>query len=215
MRARLRHVLGGGADVGISLTELVVVMMVTSLVLTLMGGFFINIVGAVTVAQKSREGVGSASNALDEVAKVVRSGAAIQTATDPIPAVGVGSTGTAMTVISYADADSALPAPAMVTFSLNAAGDLVEQRVAGVNTSGYWAFTGTTTRRTFTGPFSSAAGFFVYRDAGGTQIAPTSAALAVRVTQVEVTFTVPHQGRGGDDPVTVTTTALMPNLGLS
>ena len=164
MIRRIRRSVHRRDDAGLTLSELMVAMMITALALAIMGGFFANMTRAIVVGRTTRTATSLATSAVDELGKVLRAAANVQTASGLSPAVAVGSTGTHLVVLSYVDTSATDPAPSMVDFSINAAGYLVEKRTAGVLNSSNWAFTGTTTTRTFPGPFSAAPSLFTYLD---------------------------------------------------
>lgn len=205
-------------DDGLTLSELIVAMMITSLALAVMGGFFANMTRTIVAGRTTSVATNLATSAVDELGKVIRSAANVPTASGLSPAITAGSTGSHLTVLSYIDADSADPAPTRVDFSLNAAGNLVEQRTNAVRDSSNWKFTGATTTRVFPGPFVGSSGMFSYLS-DGTSLTVGSAGLTAdqvsSISAITVTATIANRGRVGDDPVQLTTTAVMPNLGLT
>lgn len=221
MMRTLRVAAADRRDEGLTLTELLVAMMITALALAIFGGFFVNIATATSGARSSREATGVAANAIDEIGRVVRAAASNPVLnSDTTPAVAAGTAGT-LTVIAYVDTSAAAPSPTQVGFALNSAGALVETRISGVSSNGYWVFTGATTTRTIavprkTGDLQVA---FAYNDQDGAPItiAPSgiTRAQALLVQSVTVTVTVANRNRAADDPVSVTTTAVMPNVKLS
>ena len=214
---RLRRLIRARSDAGLTLSEVIVAMMITSLVLAIMGGFFANMTRAITVGRTTRAATSAASTAVDELGKVIRAAANVTVASGSSPAIAVGSTGTHLVVLAYVDTSSASPAPSQIDFTVNAAGDLVEQRTSGVPVSNYWSFTGASTTRTYPGPFSASPSLFAYMS--GTDVLPLGAsgltsAQVSSISAVAITATIANQGRAGSDPVQITTTAVMPNLGL-
>lgn len=209
-------------DDGLSMPELIVVIMVTSIALAMISTFAVTIMRSLAVDKDAGQGNKSAANAINEIGRVVRAGATNSNGASVDPAVWTGSTSSKLTITSYSNVDSTSPQPTKVVFELDAAKNLVETRTTSVAAAGgYWSFSGTgvtTSTRTFSGPFlsSSSAPLFDYRGVDGASVTtPLTDTTAPSVTSVAITVTVVHAGRAGDDPVQLTTTAVMPNLALN
>ena len=158
---------GASDDAGLSLTELLVAMMISSMVLVMVGAMFINVAEVTTNSNATTTRSSDAANIMDEVSRVIRTASnnAVSTSVQSDPAI-VSATATALTLYSYIDASPANPAPTKVTFRFDAQNRMVEDRVAATVSANYWVFTGTATTRTLGGPVTTA-GTFTYLDSTG------------------------------------------------
>ena len=214
---RLR--IAGRSQAGMSLAELLVAMFITGILMTLVGTMFVNIARVTTNSNASTSRSGIAGNVMDEISKVVR------TATNnPVtggtsdPAIVSGTTA-ALTLYSYVDADPLNPAPTKVTFRVDAAGTLFEDRITATASGSYWVFTGTAKTRNLGGVVQTLTGtdaLFIYYDDTNTVITPggTGLTLAQRalVASVQVTVRVTNTLTTGADPIILINTVGMPNL---
>ncbi len=215
MMSRIARAARGG-DEGLTLSELIVGMALTALALAMIGGFFASIMRSVAAGRAVRAGTSIAANATGELSRVIRTASSNATASGTSAAV-VAGTATTLTVTAYVDADPQDPAPTQCSFAVNAAGNLIETRVAAQRSNGYWDFTnGATTRRTIPGPILTTTPIFTYRDSEGAVVAPgatgLTAAQSASVTSITITITAKP---GTAEPVQLTTTAVMTNLTLS
>ena len=207
-------------DEGMSLVELMVAMLVTGIVLAILGNLFVQVTSAATAANTARASVGTASTAMNAMAKVIRQASpnAIAASTTPDPAV-VSGTANALTVYSYVDTSATAPAPTKVTYTVNSANYLVETRVAAVASGSYWGFTGATSTRTIAGPLTTTGPMFAYQDATGATLpiaaGGLTAAQRAQVVAVAITVTVPNTVRGGSDPIVLTNTVVLQNVALA
>lgn len=206
-------------DAGLTLVELLVAMMLTSLVLAMAGTFYVNVARATASAKATRAAMGQTALAVDAVRRIVMTASDNATsATATAPAVST-ATPTTLTVISYSSTTSAVLTPSQVTFALDASGYLTETKQAGViAATGYWVFTGVTTSRRVAGPFVTGAGtpFFSYVDANGALLV-SSPGLATadlpKVAFVRVTAKVANTNMSGaSDPVVTTTSIGLTNV---
>jgi Tfp pilus assembly protein PilW len=219
IRSRAR---GGDAQAGLSLVELLVASFISLLMLSLVGAMFVQITNLTANAQATKTATGVASTVMTEVAGVVRQGTQVTTAAGAIEGgVILGSTSDALIIDSFVDATVAAGqptiAPTQVTLSVNSSGYLVEQRVAGTLSGGYYGFTSTPTSRTVNG----ASGLTVQYTylAGSATVTPSStgltAAQAATVTAVTVTVTAVNTVSTGSDPVQLINQVTMPNIAIA
>lgn len=206
-------------DRGLTIVELMVSMMISSIVLALVASMFINVAKITSVANATTQRSSVAGNTMDEVSRVIRTATtnAVATSVDPDPAL-VSATPTALTLYSFVDAAPAAPAPTKVTFRFDA-GYLIEDRILGTDSNGYWAFGGAVSSRTLGGPFDLTGGdpFFTYLDSAGAAIpAGSGLTLAQRklVASIRVTVRITNLPAAGNDPIIVINTVGMPNLKL-
>ena len=223
MIARLRRALRD--ERGMSLSELIVVMMVTAIVLAAVATFFTNIAIVTTNANAATSRTNVAANIMNEMSKVIRTSSnnAIAGSDDPDPAI-VSATASALTVYSYVDTSPTAPAPTKVTFRVDTNGVVFEDRIKGTLSGSYYVFTGATTSRNLGGPIV-AKNLFTYLDTSSKAVTIGSTGLtllqrnSVASIQVEITIannaarggTAPDATKG-NSPIILSNTVGMPNL---
>jgi Tfp pilus assembly protein PilW len=213
-------------EAGITLVELIVAGFISAVVLTIAAGMFVQITKLTANAQSTKDATGVAWTVMNELAGVVRQGTQVTTSSTVTEgAVIAGSTPNSLTIDANSNATvvsgQASIAPTRVTFAVNSAGYLTEQRIDGVLSSGYYGFTGSGTTRSVNGPIlttgTGTAALFVYY-AGSTQVVPASGGLtadqASTVTAVALTVTVANTVSSGSDPVQLINTITMPNIAI-
>jgi type II secretory pathway pseudopilin PulG len=222
-RARSSHTSNGSTEDGLSLVELIVTIMVTSLVMAIVGSVFVNVARVTVNSNATTTRSGIAANVMDEISKVLRTAAdnPIAGTSVPDPAV-VAGTPTAMTIYSFVDANPAGPAPTKVGFRIDAQNNLIEDRWTASTSAGYWVFTGGPSSRTVGGPILSLAGndaLFVYLDSAGVVLTPSgsglSAADRAAVASIQITVQIQNQLTTGSDPIVIINTVGLANLKLS
>lgn len=204
-------------DRGLTIVELMVSMMITSIVLALIASMFINVARITSVANATTQRSSIAGNTMDEVSRVIRTATtnAVATSVDPEPAL-VSATATALTLYSFVDAAPAAPAPTKVTFRFDN-GYLIEDRILATDSNGYWSYSGAVSSRTLGGPFDLTGGdpFFTYLNSAGTAITVGSdIAQRKLVASIRVTVRITNLPAAGNDPIIVINTVGMPNLKL-
>jgi Tfp pilus assembly protein PilW len=218
-------------DSGLGLIELLAATFISLLMLTLVGGMFVQITKLTANGQSTKNALGVAWIAMNELAGVTRQATEVATSTTKVEGgVIAGSTPTTLILDTYDRASvvvgQAAVVPSRVTFSVDPAGKLMEQRVLGVLTGGYYAFTGAGTSSAIVGPILTTAtgtdALFVYYTGSGDSLAaltPGSAGLtsaeAAQVTTVGITVTVANSTSAGSDPVRLANQITMPNVAIS
>lgn len=202
------------SDEGLSLIELIVAMGVLSIVLIIVSNLFVTVSATTRAANTARSAVGQASNAMDELSRVIRMGSPNAVAGSPTsdPAV-VAGTATSLTVLAYVDTSATTPVPTQVAFAVTS-GALAETRTASAASGSFSVFTGAVTNRTVASGLTSVA--FAYAASDGTPITPDpvsglSLAQRTAVASVTVTVTAPN----GTDPIVLTNTVLLTNVALN
>ncbi len=216
--AAVRRRLDLKSEKGVSLVEMLVTMLISGILLAIVGNMFVNIARITTNSNATTVRSSTAANLVEELSEVIRQAApnAVATSDDADPAVVV-ATATTLTIYSYTDANPAAPAPVKVSFRVDAAGNLIEDRTAAVISASYWVFTGTTTSRTLPGPIAPA-GLFTYLDASGAVIPISGTGLTLvqrgAVASIRLTLTLPNSTTvgTGSDPIVILNTVGMPNL---
>lgn len=220
------------ADDGVSLPELVVYVLVSSILVTLMCTMFVQITKATSDSRQTRRATGVAVNVMEEIARVVRQGTRVSTGATAVEGAVIGgqggfcagasgSTSSCLIVDTFSDV-TVLPgqatiAPVRVTFSVDANGYLVERRYAGTLTGGYFGFpAAASSTRTVNGPISTTDPLFTYF-AGTTAVTPSPAltdSQASSVTAIKVHVAATNPGSRGADPVLLDNTVTMPNIAI-
>ncbi|MBG6055653.1 hypothetical protein IWX81_002076 [Salinibacterium sp. CAN_S4] len=216
--------------------ELIVSMALTTLVLSMVVGFFVQITSATIKANESRSTTALGSNIANELADVIRPATTLRVvgSTAPDPAL-VAATNTSLTIYAFADNTSSNVRPIRVSFSQDAKKQLVEKRWNATTnaTTGLWEFPalGATpaSTRVFPGALidpsvavgagaSETAPLFVYLDSASQVVVPsgTGLTLAQRSTIAAIRFTVRTRTdtSATAQPVAIQNTVGMPNLGL-
>ena len=218
MIARVRKRLRGGSDDGLSLVELLVAMLLTGIVLSLVGSLFVNVALVTSASNASTTKSSAAANALNEIVEVVRAAANNAVSTTVTDPAVVSATSSALTIYSFADTSPTAPAPTKVAFRMDGT-NLVEDRYAGSNSTGYWVFSGTPTTRVIGNAVvtNGADPLFAYLAADGSVVGnPAVTALTLdqrkTITSVRITVTIANQSRTGNSPIIIVNTVGMPNL---
>lgn len=227
VRAR---VIRGDADAGISLVELLVASFISLLMLGLVGTMFVEITKLTANGQSTKNATGVAWTVLNELSSVTRQGTQVPTsATVTEGAVIAGSTASTLVLDTNANATvapgQATIAPIRVTFTVDASGNLVEQRLVGTMTGGYYAFTGTPTSRTVNGPILTTGtgtnALFVYYTGTSSALTPITpgsggltSAQAAQVISVGLNVSVANTISTGSDPVLLTDKVMFPNVAI-
>lgn len=235
-RIQLRLGISLRSDRGITLSELIVTMALSTVVMTMVVGFFIQITSATATANDSRNTTATGANISNELADVIRPATPLrifgQTAPDPAIVFG---TSTSLTIYSYADNESNDVRPVRVSFTQNSQNQLVESRWNAIYniSSKLWEFPSITTTpastRVMPGGLiapSTATGagaterapLFEFLDSASQPIVPVSTGLTLAqrnsVTSIRFTVRTRADGPVSSTPITVQNTVSMPNIGL-
>lgn len=216
---------------GLSLPELLAASFISLLMLTIVGGLFLQVTRLTASGQATKSATAVAWTALNEMSDVVRQAAQV-----PISATGTteggaiaGSTPTSLIVDSY-QRTAVVPSqvallPDRVAFSVDPSGNVVERRTPSTFANGFYTFTGTSASRTVNGPVLTTGtgidALFVYYSSTNsvlTQIVPGAGGLtadqASQVTTIGINVVVPNTVSGGADPVRLTNMITMPNVAI-
>lgn len=213
--ARIRN--SARSDAGLSLTELLVTIMLTAIVMTMIGSMFINVARVTSNSNSTSTKSSIAANMMDAVSKVIRTAANIPVAGSdvPNPAIVAGTSNT-LTLYSYVDTNSNAPEPTKVAYRVDSNRNLIEDRWKGTTAGGYSTFASTATSRVLGGPVLTPTGsgaLFTYIDSAG-NIADTSTDFE-SVASIRVTIGMTNQLTTGSDPILLVNTVGMPNLKLA
>jgi Tfp pilus assembly protein PilW len=220
MIRRVRLMARFRSDDGFSITELVVTIFVTLILMSIVAALFINVVKVTSNANATTARSSTAANVMNEISTIIRPATnnPIVNNDTPDPAI-VDGTPLSLSIYSMVDAVADSPAPTKVSLSIDSQGYLVETRVAGSLSSGYWVFTATPTTRRLPGPLQSLTGtnaLFVYKDALNADVTPGSTGLTLAqrrsIVSIKVTVSFANQPTTGADAITIINTFGMPNL---
>ena len=210
----------GRDDRGLGLPELLVTMMLVALMSLLVTTLFVTMSRALSDDKLAHASSSTAAIGMNEMSRVIRGGAEIRrSGQQPLPAFRT-ATATSLTVTSYVDASSATLAPLMVSFTLDAAGVLTEERwAANAGTAPYWSFSGQSTKRVIARDVvqpTADTPLFRYLGTDGRPVSGECSARASSscglVRSVEVSFQVQTDPAGDVQPVKLQNTIGMPNL---
>lgn len=202
--AALSRLRGSDRESGFTLVELLVAIVVLAILLTIVGSLFLTSVRTVSASEATGQATGTASNAINELSRVIRSGTpnAVVGQLLPDPPF-VAATTESLTMYSYVDSytgpGSTQVRPLLVQFSLDGARRLVEKRwVPSTSDPGYFVFptpvSNPTTTPVYSAPTRSAltiagpiaatpsspagsAPLFSYLDADGNTLTPSATGL--------------------------------------
>jgi prepilin-type N-terminal cleavage/methylation domain-containing protein len=221
---------------GYSLAELLVAIVILGILLAMSGTILAFTGNAIRITQGTAQGAGTASNVMDELSTVIRSGSSQpvvnQLVANP-PFVAAASE--SLTIYSYVNSYTSLTntavRPQVVQFSLNSKRELIEKRWLPTATNGtYFTFPtlaqlGTTTpnwQRDFGGPLlatpSGSNPLFVYLTSGPTPTVvsnPTTTAQYLTIASVEVTVRVAGATKAARPNVVLQNIVNIPNISLT
>jgi type II secretory pathway pseudopilin PulG len=226
---------------GITLAELLVAIIVLGILLTMVTSLFVSSAKVVVQSQATTAATGFASNAMNEISRVVRSGAVntLPNASVPSPVI-IAGTAESVTLYSYVDSyvtpTSTCPAgsacatgvqPSTVQITVDpTTRNVIEKRWKPTAASGdSFTFPALTTTPDYNhvigGPLvvtpTGSAPVFTYLDKNNVAVTPAAGGLtcAQRITIVAMTVTVRVQGSAFSSrpAIILQNTVQMPNIG--
>jgi type II secretory pathway pseudopilin PulG len=226
MVSRLRKVSRAGSDAGITLAELIIVMLLMSLLGVVIVTLFTSTMKATTMATSLSTNTKQATNAMNETARLIRAGTANPVKGNPQsdPAFVVAKP-EEIIMYAYVNLSNTSQTPIMVRLYLDSERRLVEQRwPATQETDGYWKFppaTPATASSTRILANTVAAGVppFRYLNSDGTTLNVTTPTTGLTIEQrrvvaaVTVSLKVQQSLTNGSLPVELLNTVGIPNLG--
>ena len=229
MIARLRRLRDD--ESGMSITELVVTMFVTGILLAIVASMFLNVARVTANSNASNQRSSVAANIMEGITKVIRTATNVDVSTSdtPDPAI-VAATAKSLTIYTYVDlkvedyvnTPTSTPPPTKVVYRVDASGNLLEDRYSSALSGGFWIFSSTAITRTVGGPVQTLTGddaLFVYLDSGNKAMIPGADGLSLiqrsSVSSVRVNVRILNALTTGADPIVVQNTIGMPNLKLS
>jgi prepilin-type N-terminal cleavage/methylation domain-containing protein len=230
-------------DRGYSLAELLVAIVILGILLAMSGTILAFTGNAIQITQGTAQGAGTASNLMDELSNVIRSGTAQpvvnQLVANPPFLVATSESLTMYSYVdSYTSSTNTAVRPQIVQFSLNSSRQLIEKRWLPTATNGtYFTFPtlaqlATTTpnwKRNFGGPLlttpSGGNPLFVYLTSSCTVVGnpatctvvsnPTTPAQYLTIASVEVTVRVQGAAKAARPNVVLQNVVNMPNIALT
>lgn len=223
MNAGLKRLLDRSRrDAGVTLAEVLVVGLVSAIVMSMAGAFFVIIAKQTVVAEDVRRSTADSSNIMNVLSTTIRASIrnAVESTTVPDPAI-VKGTAMQLTVISYTDAGPSFETPLQLRYSISN-GRLVEERWLPSVIRGYAVFPALTatpnSRRTLGNVVVNAANepLFRYYNAAGTELIPTASGLTLvdRESAAMVRINVKVRALDSLEVVELINNVGMPNMNL-
>lgn len=174
---------------GLTMTELLVSMFLTSILLAAAGGMMIQVSKITTSSNQTQNSTKIGSNVANAITSTVRVATKVAKSGGVQDPAIVAGTRSSIQFYSNASTDPLNVGPTRITYTLNASGDLIEDRCVAKSSGGYWTFTtcaSTTTRTIGQGLIApgvttngkSAGQLFTYLDGNGAPIAIGTGALS-------------------------------------
>lgn len=208
-------------EAGLSMSELIVSMAVFAVLLTVVAGLFVGVSRATALSRALDGSTRVASNALNELALVIRNGTTVPQSGNTTPRSAFSFAGTEEVTIYSIVGVGAVLSPVKVTFTVNAQRQLIETRSLPKDVGGYWVWPGVSapTKRNLSGSLVvSDVALFTYLNAAGGTISPsgggslTNEQLAL-VTAVRITIRVEADAGAPGRIIELKNTVGVPNLG--
>ena len=210
----LRHGHRDVSDQGLTLAELMVTLVLTSIVGTIMLSATVTVTNTMKNNQATGDSLDIARSGINRIARSIRAGIEIsRSGQSNQPAVD------SMAPNSLVIYSSLGTAPTQITYSIDSNRQLIETRVAASGTSPYWTFTGTGTSTVIASKIpTNASALFSYLDANGSALAIQTAsddATTGLVKEIQINLQVDSTPGLGAGPVTLTNTVVLPNEGVA
>lgn len=212
------------SDQGISLVELLVVMVLVGILGAIVIGVFMNASGSVARGAAAHVNTATAANAMNEVSRVIRAGSSNPVAGGTVDPAFVTAKAEQLVLYSYVDVDAVTPKPVKVELTVDpTTRSIVEKRwTAKDGGNGLWVFDSTNvlkSTRSLPGKLTAPAApgtIFSYQNSdGATLTIPGSGFTAdqrSKIASVTVTFTVQAPEGSSAKAVTLVNTVRLPNL---
>ena len=220
IRTRLRT---GPADLGVTLVELCVVILLSGIIMSIVGTMFVTVAKQTVAAQGVRRSTADASNIMNVLSTTIRASIknAVNGQATPDPAVVVG-TQFSVTVISYTDAGPNFNTPLQIRYRI-VNGQMIEERWNPTITAGYAVFPGLTATPNATRILGnvvvnvSTDPVFRYYAADGTELLAGGAGLSAtdRASVASIEVDIKVQALTSQQIVELDNTVGMPNMNLS
>jgi type II secretory pathway pseudopilin PulG len=129
-------------DAGITLVELLIVMLLSSVIMTATVAFFVSVARNTARSVDVTHSTEDASNVMNVISTGVRAAVRYQVEgqAELAPAVVAGSTSQSLTIITYTDAGPTFPDPLMVRFSIDSDRRMIEERWKPQVVNGFYVY---------------------------------------------------------------------------
>jgi Tfp pilus assembly protein PilW len=177
---------------GITLVELLVAMLVTSLLLTLVGSFFVSMVKAQRTVSSVNDSTRQGTTSMTQVSRYLREASRVQLTKTTSLAAFESATATSMRFYSGVDLSTSRAGLTKVTIDTQGTKLRMQLQRGDCPVNGYCTFSGTTKTIVLADVIRTSAGnstLFSYRNATDAIVTPTAATLD-SIRSVDVTLTV-------------------------
>lgn len=177
---------------GITLVELLVAMLVTSLLLTLVGSFFVSMVKAQRTVSSVNDSTRQGTTSMTQVSRYLREASRVQLTKTTSLAAFESATATSMRFYSGVDLSTSRAGLTKVTIDTQGTKLRMQLQRGDCPANGYCTFSGTTKTIVLADVIRTSAGnstLFSYRNAADAPVTPTAATLD-SIRSVDVTLTV-------------------------
>jgi Tfp pilus assembly protein PilW len=177
---------------GITLVELLVAMLVTSLLLTLVGSFFVSMVKAQRTVSSVNDSTRQGTTSMTQVSRYLREASRVQLTKTTSLAAFESATATSMRFYSGVDLSTSRAGLTKVTIDTQGTKLRLQLQRGDCPVNGYCTFSGTTKTIVLADVIRTSAGnstLFSYRNATDAIVTPTAATLD-SIRSVDVTLTV-------------------------
>jgi prepilin-type N-terminal cleavage/methylation domain-containing protein len=221
--SRLRRRPAAGDD-GVSLPELIVTMALLGLFTTLVMLLVTSVSRSFTTERSATSSTMAASTGMNELTRVVRSGTVLQIVTGGADEpVFLDARANSMILYAYIDTSGAAPRPVKIQFSIDAQQRLRESRWNATASKAPWTFDSTPrpARTIATSVVTTATQplFTYYNKDGNALPVPAGGTLSAAdrklVAAVQIHLTVQSDTTGRAEPVEISNTVSIPNLGVT
>jgi Tfp pilus assembly protein PilW len=176
---------------GITLVELLVAMLVTSLLLTLVGSFFVSMIKAQRTVSSVNDSTRQGTTSMTQVSRYLREASRVQLTKTTNLAAFESATATSMRFYSGVDLSTSRAGLTKVTIDTQGTKLRMQLQRGDCPANGYCTFTGTTKTIVLADVIRTNAGrpLFSYRNAADGVVTPTAATLD-SIRSVDVALTV-------------------------
>lgn len=224
-----RRLKASGSERGISLVEILVTMMIFSMIMVMISGFFMGASKTITLTKGMTENTKTVSNAMSAVSRAIRAGTnnPVAGSSVPDPAFSV-ATSDEIVFFAYVNLSDAMERPVMYRFQIDrTTGTLTEsQWPATALPNGRWSFPAVASAPTYKrvvaqtiAPYTSGDHPFTFILADKSEPTPGVGGLSLaqrqQIVAVRVTLSVQSSLTDDSKQVTLLNLVGMPNLGYS
>ncbi|WAC66370.1 type II secretion system protein [Agrococcus sp. SL85] len=203
---------------GLTLVELLVAISLLAIAMTLVTALVVSVSRTFTREEAQHESSTAAALGMQQLSRVVRAAAELDTATGERAPAFAAASPTALSISAYLDVQRVEDGPVRVDLTLDpTAGTITEQRFASYRASGLWQFRTTPFRTRVVLRDVIDAAVFTYRRANGTSLPARALTAAERreIAAVRVSYAVQADDTGRVAPSRLEATVSLPNIELT